>query len=105
MIEYQWAVRAHRGVEDWDSYHVSRFEDTVRDPHGSLRDLCGKLGITFSDDMLELDVVDSSYSDSGASGFDEDAISRWSEHAPPLYEPLVKLGARAYMKEFGYPGA
>ncbi|HWQ16141.1 MAG TPA: sulfotransferase [Roseiflexaceae bacterium] len=86
-----------------DRYYLSRYEDLVCDPEGSLRRLCAFLEVEFTPEMLRQSVVNSSYAPTGqVQGFDATAIDRWREHLDPLLQRWFLLWCREPLLRFGY---
>jgi hypothetical protein len=78
---------------------LERFEDLVAAPESSVRALCAWLGIDFESQMLEIPVVNSSYS--GGSG--EEAVDRWRVKLRPRELAVVERCCGKLMEEVGYP--
>ena len=77
---------------------LERFEDLVAEPESSVRALCAWLGIAFEPQMLQIPVVNSSYS--GGSG--EEAVDRWRVKLPPRELAAVERCCGKLMEELGY---
>lgn len=85
------------------SYYLSRYEDLVCDPEGSVRKMCDFLEIDFTEEMLQQSVINSSYTPGGqVKGFDLVAIDRWREHLDPLLQRWFLMWCRKPLAEFGY---
>jgi hypothetical protein len=86
-----------------DRYYLSRYEDLVCDPEGSLRRLCAFLEVEFTPEMLRQSVINSSYAPAGqVQGFDATAIDRWREQLDPLLRRWFLLWCREPLLRFGY---
>jgi hypothetical protein len=80
---------------------LQRFEDLAGRPEPSARELCAWLGIEFEHAMLEIPVVNSSYSDSGSP----EAVDRWRATLPPRELAIVERCCGRLMDELGYARA
>jgi hypothetical protein len=87
-----------------ERYLLVRFEDLVTRPREVLSVVCQHLGMPFSDTLLDVDVVGSSF-ESGrhaASGFDPAAVERWKHHVGPIARAWFRLVAGKRMTARGY---
>jgi hypothetical protein len=105
QVTWAWAAAVHRhrtlSRRFPGRYRTLRFEDLVRTPEVTLRDLCDFLGVAFEPRMLEQRVT-SRGARVGETGFDAGAADRWqsliSRRARRAIETL--LGSR--LAEMGY---
>lgn len=101
--QYKLAVKIHKRYSGNNNYYLSRFEDIVTEPEKYLKKLCEFLKINFQEDMLNPNVVDSSYKNiEKKTGFDKKALNRWKDHISPKGEFLIKLLLKSEIKEMGY---
>ena len=86
------------------SYYMVRYEDLITEPKRTIKRLCDYLGITFSQEMLEQQVIDSSFADKhkGEDGFNNEIVNRWKVHIKPWMKGWVQLFAWRYLKKLGY---
>lgn len=86
------------------NYYLVRYEDLIRKPENTVRQLCDYLGITFSQEMLKQNTIGSSFTDKykGEDGFDVQAINRWKAHIKLWMRMWIQLFAWKYLKKFGY---
>jgi omega-hydroxy-beta-dihydromenaquinone-9 sulfotransferase len=90
-----------------DRYRLIRFEDLVTDPEGQLRALAGFLDIPFEPQLLDVDVVGSSFAEQRHSGrgFDAATVDRWRDHVHPAASEWFRRLARRPLIAYGYePG-
>ncbi len=86
-----------------DRYRLQRFEDLIRDPRRAVEELCAFLEIPFSEAMLEVVVLNSSYLPRATgTGFDPATLDRWRSHLSPLARRWFVLLCGAELREFGY---
>lgn len=84
-------------------YLMSRYEDLVLSPQGSIQRLCQFLDIPFQPSMLQQIVLNSSFvPNRDRSGFDTSAIDRWKQHLHPVVNRWFILWCRRRLVEFGY---
>lgn len=86
------------------NYYLVRYEDLIRKPENTVRQLCDYLGITFSQEMLKQNTIGSSFTEkyAGEDGFNTQLINRWKAHIKPWMRMWVQLFALKYLKKFGY---
>lgn len=96
------ARRARRNARRFpDRFRIVRFEDLVRDPEATTRDLCTFLGVEFDPAMLQQEVV-SMGTAAGRSGFDREAASRWRTAISPLADRWFRLVLGGDLRTHGY---
>lgn len=84
-----------------DRYRVVRFEDLVRAPDATLRELYAFLGVEMPQDATDVSVVSSGFR-RGEHGLDAGAADRWREHIGAPSRRLLELVLRRPMREVGY---
>ena len=87
-----------------DNYYLLRYEDLIIKPESSIKQLCDFLDITFTDEMLNIKVMNSSFTDQffGNEGFNSNAIDRWREYISPWMNIWIAFFTRKYLKKFSY---
>lgn len=97
-------IRAeHDALRRYGSERVrlQRFEDLASRPEPAVRELCAWLGIDFEPAMLEIPVVNSSYSGGGSS----EAVDRWRATLPSRDLAIVEHCCCRLMDDLGYTRA
>jgi len=86
------------------NYYLVRYEDLIRKPDNTIRQLCDYLGITFRQEMLKQNTIGSSFTEKyeGEDGFDAQAINRWKSYIKPWMRIWIQLFTWNYLKKFGY---
>lgn len=84
------------------NYYLSKFEDLVSEPEGSIRKLCEFLGIEFHSEMLNPEKVGSSFGPRGGTGFDEQTLHRWQDYLKPWMNTWLLLWGKKFLRELGY---
>jgi hypothetical protein len=105
MLNWLRVIRLHRSYQQRypDQYYLSRYEDLVRDPTGSLQKLCGFLEIEYTEAMLQQAVPNSSYFPRWqVQGFDTSAIDRWRSHLHPTINRWFVLWCKKDLLAFDY---
>lgn len=76
-----------------DRYRLVRFEDLVREPQAQVLAVCELIGVPFNAELLEIDVVGSSFEQQrhAAGGFDPAIAERWREHVGPLARAWFRI--------------
>jgi hypothetical protein len=98
-------VAAARRSEGHPRLHTVRFETLVADPEGTIRDLCGHLGLTYRDDMLAVPRVGSSLQRDEPTrlGIDPEAAGRFRHGGlTPAEIALAERLAGDRMAAYGY---
>src|SRR5690606_36034825 len=95
------AARRHRGHPDVIEV---RFEDLTRDPEGTMRRICGALGIPFEPAMLEVPHAGSSSAmdNPGAKGIRTDRGDSWRKGLEPVEVSICQSTCGTRMKGLGY---
>lgn len=99
------AVRAGGDSEGRRNVLRVRFEDFLREPEATVRSVCGRLGVEFHADMLDVEQTgSSSAADSSATGVRQDAAGRWQRGALNSTEiATCQRIAAAEMAALDYP--
>jgi sulfotransferase family protein len=85
------------------SVRVQRFEDLVRSPEETLRDLCAWLELDYETTMLDVNVVSSSIrSDREIAGISPEPAERWRATLEPSEAVAIESAAGKLMDELGY---
>ena len=86
-------------------YYLSKYEDLIQNPENSIYSLCNFLEIDFVPEMLQQQVVNSSFAprDRSQAGFDTTAIDRWRKQMHPLIKKWITFWCKDQLQEFGYP--
>jgi hypothetical protein len=94
-----------------DQYRLVRYEDLVRDPSGTMRAVCGFLGIEYDPRMLSMDGApehkarggnNSSFGDLGRQTISTRAVGRFREVLRPSELAFIQLVARRELLGTGY---
>lgn len=86
-----------------DQFQIVRFEDLVRAPEATLRDLCVWMGLPFNDGMLDVSVINSSYvKGAGPSGFNPSVAERWRVSLSRNEIGVIDLLTSGPARTFGY---
>lgn len=85
-------------------YYLSKYEDLVSDPETRIKSICQFLEIDFTENMLEQNVINSSFStgEINSVGFNTVAINRWQNYISPIIEQWITLWTNKYLVEFNY---
>lgn len=83
---------------------MSKYEDVVRDPKGSVMKLCDFVGIEASDAMLQSIQYGSSYrrSQPGVRGISQESANAWKDKLGRATIKLINLLNRKALRTFGY---
>jgi Sulfotransferase family len=94
------ALRKH----GMDRVRVVRFESLVLRPAETLRELCQWLGIGYESEMMDVQLVNSSYSAASEhpSGISTDAVDRWRSKLSPVEVAVIQRCCRGFMDELQY---
>jgi len=85
--------------------YIQRFEDLLCHPESSLKMLTSFLSIDFQPAMLDIDQVNSSYTDKwrkSNAGFSQDTIYRWREKLNNAQIAVIQSGCGSLLSEAGY---
>lgn len=101
--------RAARRLPD-DTYHRVRYEDLLRDPRTHLRQICGFLGETFEEQMLDhsraaddVAPVFKQWHARVGEGVDVSRIDAWQQTLPAEDVALIETAVRRQLSAYGYP--
>jgi hypothetical protein len=84
---------------------VVRFEDLIEDSENTVRILCGKLGVSYAKELLDVGQINSSHQSSvgGARrGLQKDAIDKWRKELGAGEVSIAERCCGKYMASFGY---
>jgi hypothetical protein len=95
VIHAEYDALARYGAE---RIRLERFEDLVAAPESSVRALCAWLELEFEPQMLDVPVVNSSYS----NGSGREAVDRWRVKLRPRELAAVERCCGTLMEEVGY---
>jgi hypothetical protein len=84
-----------------DEYRLIKFEDLVREPERTIRQVCAFLGIEFQEKMLEQRVISKGFQ-LKQPGFDAQAATRWKENIAPWANAWFSLLFTKHLRKFGY---
>lgn len=84
-----------------DRYRMVQFEHLVSQPEEQTRQLCDFLGIDFQTQMLKQQVVSGGFQ-TGETGFDAKAATRWQKHIDPWINAWFLFWFRKRLRDFGY---
>ncbi|HET7203588.1 MAG TPA: WecB/TagA/CpsF family glycosyltransferase [Steroidobacteraceae bacterium] len=99
------ATRAALELAEHPRVTILRYEDLVREPERTVRDLCRQLGLDYDPGMLDVDQINSSHQSSAGGprkGMRTDAIDRWRQALTPAETAVTEQICRAPMRRFGY---
>ncbi len=86
-----------------DRVYIQKYEDLVADPEPHVRDLCDWLDLSFSKDMMNVAMSNSSFSNfNDAHGISTEAVARWKKRLDDTEIALIQSVAKAKMIEAGY---
>lgn len=103
-VQSCWTARIHRQLRGYRNYYMSKYEDVVRDPKGSVMKLCDFVGIEASDAMLQSIQYGSSYrrSQPGVRGISQESANAWKDKLGRATIKLINLLNRKALRTFGY---
>lgn len=86
-----------------DRVYIQKYEDLVADPEPQARELCDWLGLSFSKDMMNVAMSNSSFSGfNNAHGISTEAVARWKKRLDDTEIALIQSVAKTKMVEAGY---
>ena len=84
-LQVSWTARIHARLRMLPNYRLVRYEDVVRNPERTIRDLCEFLDVSFDPGMLAPKQYGSSFEAIGGErGIDASSLERWRETILPL---------------------
>ena len=101
IIQFTWSAKVYERHKHLANYYLARYEDVVSQPTVEIEKLCDFLKIQFRQDMLNIPVIDSSFSGK-AHGISSRTLNRWKESIPPSTAQLIKILTEKYMKQLKY---
>ena len=102
ILQYKRAAKCHELLGNSPKYFLSRFEDMTALPEIRIRKLCDFLDVRFSEDMLSIRRVDSSYTDTESVGIEGAAATRWQQHLTSTESKILEWILSSEMRKFGY---
>ncbi len=105
MLDWFRVIRLHHEYERRYAgrYYLSKYEDLILDPRGTLHRLCDFLGIDFVEEMMQQTMPNSSFAPRNqVSGFDTSAIDRWRQYLHPVINEWFVIWCNRRLSEFGY---
>jgi hypothetical protein len=99
------ATAAALALEGHPRVTLVRFEDLVRDPEGTVRHLCERLGIGYEPGMLDVGQVNSSHQvavGGARRGLNSDAIDRWQVVLSAAETAITERMCAPWLRRFGY---
>jgi hypothetical protein len=85
-----------------NNYYLSRYEDLVLEPEGSIRKLCKFLSIQYDNKMIAPPKIDSSFSKNTGQGFNANALYNWKNYVKPSIKLWFEIFCKIPLKEFNY---
>ena len=79
-----------------------RFEELVQAPRETLVDLCDWLDLPFTDAMIDVPLVQSSYDGSVRQGVSTEPVERWRTKLSTQEVGVIELACSRVMRELGY---
>lgn len=103
-ITWLYAIKLHNKftIKYPKNYYLIKFEDLVKNPENSIRNLCIFLGDRFHYNMLSPPKVDSSFLNIGGDGIDKEAIDRWKMKLKPWMNEFLLFFTKKFLKKFNY---
>lgn len=104
IVNWRRVERYHRQYQAQfpGRYTLMKYEDLVQQPEATLESLCRFLDIPLTQPMLLQTVVNSSFHQDGAAGFDVGSITRWRKHIDPLLQRWFRMWLDPQLHEYGY---
>lgn len=105
MLDWRRVIHLHEAYQQKyaGQYYLQRYEDVIAAPETSVRALCEFLEIPFTPDMLEQNVLNSSFTPkNNTAGFDKRAIDRWRNQLDPQLNRWFVWWCGTQLQEFGY---
>lgn len=86
-----------------NAIHFLKFEDLLRDPGGTIERLCAWLGLPFQAELLDIMMVNSSYTDAGTvRGVSHEPSRRWATTLSEREIGLIEMVTGGAMTALGY---
>jgi hypothetical protein len=96
------ASRKARADYGGERVYLLRYEDLLREPRNTLDGLCDWIGLDFQEAMLDVPIVQSSYS-TEASGISQEPLERWRSKLSTGQVAAIESFVGGEMDGFGYP--
>ncbi len=78
------------------------YESLILNPGPTLKDLCNFIGEEFSEDLLDVKVVNNLYGEKGQLGFNQEAINRWKKKLNKMQCLLIDMLTAKNREALGY---
>jgi hypothetical protein len=103
-LAWSWAALLHYKYQKRypKNYYLLKFEDVIREPEHTIRELCNFLNITYHQAMLYPPRDDSSFNENIGTGFDKETLTRWRAYLTPWMRAGLGWGAKKRLRAFGY---
>ncbi len=101
IFNYYFAAKQYKQYKN-DNILLCKFEEFIKNPEISIKNLCNFLKIDYKKEMLNPPVEDSSYEINLKKGFDKKTLIRWKERLSPLNEKIIISFTNKPMKIYGY---
>lgn len=101
MLQFSWSAKVYGANRHLSNYYLSRYEDIVLDPEGSIRRLCDFVNIDFSSSMLSIPVVDSSHKIDDI-GISRKSLESWKRRISRPSQKAIEVGTGSFMRRMGY---
>jgi len=83
--------------------YIQRFEDLISEPESALKALTVWLGLDYQSSMMEIPLVNSSYSPrQPGAGFSQEPVHRWRKELSEIQIGAVQYFCGSLLKEAGY---
>lgn len=104
IVRWSTAMQLIRRLERRPNVHFLTYEALISDPAASVRKTAEFLDINFSEDMLEVGVTNSSFSDKKQQGigFNTANLDRWKQELAPSTIALIEYHLGEEMEAMGY---
>jgi hypothetical protein len=99
------ATSAALGLATHPRVTVIRFEDLVREPETTVRELCTRLGLSYDEKLLDVGQINSSHQSSvgGARrGLHAGTVDRWREILTPTETAIAERNCADLMSRYAY---
>lgn len=104
IVRWATAVSLIRRYERLPNVHFVRYEDLIEAPGPTMHKVCEFAGISFTRDMLDIGVTNSSFSDKMQKGigFNIANLTRWKTDLAPAATGMIEHYLAADMQSMGY---
>jgi hypothetical protein len=102
IVQYMQSAQVYDQHKDLPNYYLSRYEDVVSRPVEKIKRLCDFLQVSYSSDMLDMPVLDSSYGPQSGRGVSEVSIYKWKDILSPITLNLIQVITKKHMSLLRY---